>query len=503
MPLTIVRLLKLCLLWLIITIATPSSPLPAHSPTGMTTTTVTYTNDTRIFANPERGFYRHLETHSHQYDPLNLNLLRQYRQEEHVTLILRMFYLRDFVYSDISDDYLAQMQADFDTLRRAGQKAIVRFAYSNQVNNTPRDASKAQILRHLAQLEPILQANQDVIAVVQASFIGVWGEWYYTDHFVDDPTRPWLVSPAQYAHRLDILTTILDIMPPTTHVQIRYPHAKQIMFGNSNPLRPNQAFTGQNRARVGYHNDCFLASETDFGTYREGLIAEDKAYVAAETRYVPFGGETCVVNPPRSLCDTAVVELALLHASYLNRTYNPNVLNSWVTGDCWDEIQRRLGYRFALQKGVYSDAIRAGQPFHFDLELHNDGWASPYNPRPVYLLLRHQTSGELHTVRLPHDPRRWLPESGTIRLQHTLCTAPSLPAGQYDLLLHLPDPNLPTVPAYAIRLANAQVWEASTGYNRLLHTVTVQPPSGGEARRMSALVGFCIHDQYLPLVTRP
>ena len=33
------------------------------------------------------------------------------------------------------------------------------------------------------QLKPVLQKNEDVIFVLQAGFVGAWGEWYYTTHF--------------------------------------------------------------------------------------------------------------------------------------------------------------------------------------------------------------------------------------------------------------------------------------------------------------------------------
>lgn len=49
----------------------------------------------------------------------------------------------------------------------------------------------------------------------------------------------------------------------------------------------------------------------------------------------------------------------------------------------------------------------------------------------------------------------------------------SLPTGTYALLLDLPDPQLSSRPEYSIRLANENVWEAATGLNSLLHTVTV------------------------------
>lgn len=52
----------------------------------------------------------------------------------------------------------------------------------------------------------------------------------------------------------------------------------------------------------------------------------------------------------------------------------------------------------------------------------------------------------------------------------------NLPAGEYDLLLHLPDATsgLQGRPEYAIRLANQNIWEASTSYNNLQTILKVE-----------------------------
>ena len=484
-----------------------SQPASAPPTADTTTTTITYTPTNALFPNPERGIYRHTEAHATNYLPLNLASLQNDRQNQNITLILRMFYLQAFVQSDISPTYLAQMQTDFDTLRTAGLKVIIRFAYTKNLPPEPPygDASPTQILRHLEQLQPILQANADVIAAVQAGFIGVWGEWYYTDHFVDDPTRPWIISPAQHAQRRDVVVeTLLDILPETHFVQLRYPASKQIMFGDTTPLEPTEAFSGRALARLAHHNDCFLASDNDLGTYRGDQIEADKAYVAAETRFLPQGGESCRPNPPRTLCPTALAELATFHWSFLNLLYHPDVLTGWADGGCWEEIQRRLGYRLALTQGVYTDQVVPGQPFTIALDLHNEGWAAPFNPRQVALVLRHTTDQTIYHTSLPTDPRFWLPEEGPITLDYHICTAASLPPGDYELLLHLPDPHHPQSAAYAIRLANEGVWEEATGYNHLGHTLTVLGDGATSTHTTAAMLTVCqIENVYLPLITSP
>src|SRR6476661_10807595 len=111
---------------------------------------ITYLSSSAPIANPERGFYKHTETHSTGYSLLSQSTLLGYRQNENIDLILRVFYLEDFVDSPISSTYLSNMQADFAKVRNAGIKCIVRFAYAdNNDSGVPHDATKSQILAHI------------------------------------------------------------------------------------------------------------------------------------------------------------------------------------------------------------------------------------------------------------------------------------------------------------------------------------------------------------------
>src|SRR5947209_3167589 len=81
-----------------------------------TVSTVTYTPSPITINNPERGFYKHLETQSSNYSVLDQNTLNSYKAIN-ITLILRMFYLKDFINAPISSAYLTNMQNDFDKIR--------------------------------------------------------------------------------------------------------------------------------------------------------------------------------------------------------------------------------------------------------------------------------------------------------------------------------------------------------------------------------------------------
>ncbi len=450
-------------------------------------TTVNYTPATDLFPNPERGFYHYTATHSNKYKPLVFNRLQRYRQNENITLIFRYFYLDDFVNNDISDTYLTAMQIDFDIVREAGLKVIVRFAYTDHLPPAPpyNDASKAQILKHIEQLQPVLQANSDVIAVVQAGFIGVWGEWYYTDHCIKGQRNLWNITTKNYVCRGEILNAILDALPTDRMVQLRTPRYKYNLFNNTVdpsplpvPLQITQAHTGSDMARTGHHNDCFLSSVSDSGTYLDPPT--DQRFLEAETKYLVMGGETCNHNesrhpdPARLECDSALREMEKFHWSYLNLDYYKPTLQHWRDTGCFAEIKQRLGYRFKLIQGAYTDEVRQGDAFNIEIILRNEGWAAPFNPRLVKLLLRHKTREVMYQVTLPDDPRFWLADNKvTYSVSHAICTPADILPGEYELLLNLPDPQLVSLPEYAIRFANENVWENDTGFNKLLHNMTI------------------------------
>lgn len=440
---------------------------------GYNTYTFSYAPTNNII-NPERGFYETTQTQSGNYTPLNLSTLQCYRQNEGISLIHRFFYLENFINSDISQQYLSMMQADFDTIRQAGLKVIPRFAYSASAgpNLTPpyNDAPKERILSHLDQTAGVLKKNADVIAVMQAGFIGLWGEWWYSDHFQPD---------SAWNDRTDVLYKILDSLPSTRSVQIRTPRYKQNIFNVVTPIDKTTAHNGSDLARTGHHNDCFVSSSSDGGTYVSP--SSEYPYLQEETLWLPVGGETCAPeyfsdpDPGRLSCASALDELGRLHWSFLNLDWYQPTLKKWLNNQCFSEIEQRLGYHFVFLQGDYDKRIKRGQPFRFSLQLKNDGFSAPINPRLVELILRH-SDGSTHSFSVADDPRFWLAgQSHTVAGE--IVVPANFPAGQYELLLNLPDPEptLHTRPEYSIRLANDAMWEVTTGYNKLNQSVSVEP----------------------------
>jgi hypothetical protein len=435
--------------------AAPTNPHPE--------TVVTYSPSSQTIANPERGFYHHTgDCDKSRFDPVRLE---KYRTEEKVTLVMCIFYLARFKTSAIDGPTLAMFDSQAAAVRKAGLKMILRFAYT--ASEAGDDAPLARVQSHLDQLAPYLRRNSDVIDVVQSGFVGAWGEGYYTQNFGNKDS----ISADDWANRKAVVDKLLSVLPNTRMVQLRTPTMKRQMYG-LNPIAPAAAYNGSPLSRIGHHNDCFLASQTDFGTYKDPDV--EYPYLQADTRYAVMGGETCNVNPPRSQCPTAMSELNAFHWSYLNKDYKRAVLDSWVS--CKMQVEQRLGYRFSLVRSEFPPAVTRGTAMPLRISVKNTGFASPHNLRPVVLILRHTDTGLLWRTRLSSDPRQWSGGVTTTVTQNFNIPA-TLPAGTYALLLSLPDgsPALASQAAYAIQMANSVgVWEQTTGFNRLLTTVQVK-----------------------------
>jgi hypothetical protein len=216
-----------------------------------------------------------------------------------------------------------------------------------------------------------------------------------------------------------------------------------------------------------------MASPTDYGTYAD--VEKDKAYINSEGVYVPVGGETC---PPDGVdpadCRKAEEEMRNLRWSFLNEDYYKGVNDRWIMLGCMDKIIRKLGYRFVLQTASYSDKAAPGGAMTIELSLNNIGYACLYNPRKMEFVLKNTATSEIYLAAVNEDPRLWKPNVPE-NLKFSLGLPKDMPVGYYDLYLNLPDPEplLYGRPEYSIQMANQDVWEATTGYNKLQHRIEV------------------------------
>lgn len=414
------------------------------------------TEDTSVFPNPERGFYSYQQLDSLDADVAEL------RDEHGITLVWGKISLGPHrATRELPADFLARLQRGFDLAQEAGAKVIVRGEYGHVGPGgdytTYEDPALEIIEAHMTQLAPLFARNADRIAFFEAGFVGPWGEWHGTR----------IARDAALQRR--VFMHLLKSTPPERMVVLRYPALKQSIFGNARPLDERRAYDGSPEARTGHHNDCFLSSANDVGTYNRGglSMADEIAYLHIETRHTLFGGESCGLHE-RSERESALFELEHLHASYLNSGYHPDVLARWRENGVMDVVERRLGARFVVTAFELPAKGHPGQKLQVRIAIENKGFASLYNARPAVLVLV-SPRGDRHRFPLNADPRRWKAgETAEVSAEVTL--PDGLAAGAYSWALHLPDasPRLADDARFAIRLANVGAWDFATGENRLV-----------------------------------
>ena len=437
--------------------------------------TILFTESNEIFTNPERGlfvqiYYTSADLNAHA----SATVINKNRESAaKLSLYLHSYYLTDYMESDIPQEFLDRLDSNMNALRGGGAKVVLRFSYKSSMDNKdkPFNATPEWVHKHIDQITPYLQKNADVIYCVQCGWLGSWGEWYYTDNgYRMNPSRD-----DDYEMRWEVLEHMLRAVPETRQVGLRIPAYKRRylkMRGDSlsSPLTAAEAHNGSYKARICGHNDCFVSSSNDVGTYMNGDI--DRNFWAEDTKYTIMGGETCE-KTSYSNGPNALNEMRKYHWSYLNRDYRESVTGMWRQDGTMDTILMRIGYRLALEKVILTSNPKVGKTFEAYCVMNNRGFAAPMNKRDVELIFVNAGTGAEYVFPQTEDPRFWMPgETSTFTLA---CTLTDMTPGSYKLYLNLPDPyeSIHDDPRFSIRLANENVWDEATGYN-FIANVTVQ-----------------------------
>ena len=455
-----------------------------------------------VIANPERGLYKMVEYKLRpggDWTSASTSLTDQYDSEN--TLVMTLFYLMDFVDADeLSTKALDYIRSVFTRIRSNGKKAIVRFAYSNTHTSDktvdPRtihqEPSLEQLRTQIGQLSSILTEYQDVICVLQAGFIGTYGEWYYTTHFSTftqssgqwKEGRDFTVSGNKisgYENRAAVLDALLQALPESRQIALRTPTYKQGYLSPSS-LSSFTTFTsfGTDAAhRLAFHNDAFLYGGEDMGTFH---YSWEREIWKQQGAYLINGGEA-----PYSSTDVSQMEgysydkvkaaIFDYHYSYLHHdtgyhtkpnstsTSDGSTLMRWWHKQGWmNDIKKWLGYRLFLQSATIDGEGRtSGSKVSVSVTLANSGSAPIINERPMKLVLVHGSS--YIVVADLGDPRAVASlGSKTFTAEFTL---PQDIASGDKLALWLPDneENLQAKQAYSVRLANDSPVTWSKGYN--------------------------------------
>ncbi len=426
--------------------------IPTNDPPPVSVTK-TYPVSQENFLNTERGFRPGIQLMG------NDNLARM--RGMGYAVVQAYVSLRGFKNGPISDAYLNQLSGRLKQVRDAGLKVSLRFWYSwgPEGSGAETDAPKAVVLNHIQQLKPIFNDYADVIMVVQAGFIGAWGEWHSSISGLATPDN-----------QREITRALLAAIPKDRRVQVRTV-AELRTVASVVPVD-----------QLGHHNDCFMINQSDAGTYAwsDPQRKADRDYLQGlKDQGIVVGGEMCgdvteAGTDPfnRRTPEGQLAEFERFGWSWIANDFGG--VQRWKDWGIYDVIARRLGYRLELLEATMPVQVKRTGKLQAGLKIRNSGFAAPFNPRLVRLVLR--GGGKEYIIPTNSDPRRWKPsQTQTLNIDQPLPA--DIVAGNYEVLLHLADP-YPTLtkrPEYAIRLANSNIWEATTGYNQLLLNVAVLP----------------------------
>lgn len=437
-------------------------------------TTVQFTEAPGDVPNPERGIFRFggdITDTGIDYASMAANGYR---------LVYSQIRLDDYTSSTIPTTYLNSINDGFNRIRNAGMKALVRIVYNDDggtPSTPPKEASPTFLQQHLSQLKPVFEANKDVVAFTFAGIIGAWGEWHSTFYYRDESQPYQQYNFPSPTWRRQVIDWLLATLPDDHFVLLRRPWWKDPAYG-SDALFPGErvteesAFTTAGVARVGHHNDAFLASADDWGTYDSSNVEAQKDFLSTDTLYVPIGGETANYDSTYLSCNTCVNEMQRLHWTFFHEDYHPTAVNALKSQGCWENIKAHLGYRLVLTSATLPTVIRDNEVFTLAFTIENRGWAPAYKRRPVYLVVTNAATGDAVTsVSLPAvDIRRWKPGQSYAVSLSSAVDLPSNPPSNLGLALWLPDQNqnLATRPEYSLRFANSGTWDSTHGWNVLV-----------------------------------
>lgn len=427
------------------------APTPVPTPAPSVLTSNLFTATSADFPNPDRGFYDWSGS-----DFINAFALGsvQSAYTGGKRLVLALVPLDSYRTTDLPASFLTTLGARFASVRAAGMKTTLLFSYDFSAGGN--DASAALIKRHLEQLKPVLAANADVIPYMRAGFIGAWGEWHSSKAGNSCGYNAGTTTCATAdANRIIVRDALLANVPSTTQIGFRYPVDLQKWYPSA--VAP---------ARVGAHNDCFLAGPSDTGTYQS---TAQRTYVQSLTANGSFGGETCDAElPMRATCNDVLTEGRQYHLAWLNANGSTATLNGWKTAGCYSQVSASMGYRLQLDAISHNTAAARGTSLSFNVDLRNVGWARMFNARQLVVTLQHNTSGARITAAAGDLSTLPAQSGSSRRITLTMAIPAGAQVGDYTVLVGVPDIFAGTAndPRFSVRFANAdnlsvgQAWDA-------------------------------------------
>lgn len=449
-----------------------------------------------VYPNPERGIIdghensrlRHLKIGLNPWD--KSNVIRQNGTP-----------LKDYMDNEV-------IKAKADGVKLIPRINYMWFTQEDQSDNRE-EPNPDDIQIQVGNFLNLMKNYSQYIAYFEVGVFGNFGEWHYA--FVP-PNRnnKWQYFSDKWWMRDVIVKQYINTFPDK-FVAVRYPDWVKSFtpdYGRNGYSTSGLLFS----SRIGHHNDCFNANETDEGTWQgsSSQIAELKKFQSSDTKSKIMVGEMCPGDndwwKDQYKKDTVINALkhrrwdALAVSPKLNIWWNKNLdaykkTDQYRVGDVplYSYLAAHLGYRFHLTYANLPDNVVRGQgPYKGKIEFINKGWGKLYNTRNTKLVFYNTSTNtiagsvaisKISDCLLAATPRN-AQEIAMYGERKEVCnfefSVPStVKTGIYDYFLEIADkdPQLAKDPRYNIRLATelpggAKMWWDNTlkkevGWNKL------------------------------------
>lgn len=407
-----------------------------------------YKETADILSNPWQGFYQLCGYYlKDENGNLESGIASHMAASRGDALVLIQINLGNYRSAPLSDKALQQLDTILSSWSGTDTGLILRFLYDWDGKGLESEPESIDLIKeHMSQVAPIVNRYAEHIYILQGIFVGNWGE---------------MNNSAYLGHEAmtGLMNHLADLTDPSIFLSVRTPAQWRTIVDAADLPDPFPAFDGSLVSRLGLYNDGMLGSVTDTGTYGDtsrsgsdtpgdkGTREEELAFQEGLCRYVPNGGEVIIENPYNDL-EAAIADLSQMHVSYLNKNYDPKVLDKWkdsvYTGDgCFygcsgfDYIRAHLGYRYVLRDSSLAFDTWRDDTASLSLTLENVGFASSLKALTLWVTVQDCATGELHAFPLADDLR--FLSGGSAMTCHLDLPVRSIPAGTYDLYLSLQD----------------------------------------------------------------
>ena len=347
-----------------------------------------------VLRNPDRGFYKlvqiELNKGKEDFNSFKGEIKNIAKEDTDVSLISFQLNLKQYVASnlDLTDNKIEEINQYFSIMRENGYQVIFRVVYDSKGDKNP-EPDFQTILRHIEQLKSVYEKNEDIIFVVEAGYLGSYGEWHDGKYDKDKEKRNQVVNK------------LLKCIPESIQISLRKPSYIEDYIGNNQTVKKINAFSNDEIARLGLHNDGYLASETDLGTYNKSEREESLLWQGKQTLYTLFGGECQNKDSIYTNLNNAIVDMEKRHCTYMNKTYDREVKEKWKKEiytnknsvyqgeNGYKYIENHLGYRLVIRD---VDMICTKRKINIGINIENVGFGNIIRKKQLGFFLKNENN---------------------------------------------------------------------------------------------------------------